>query len=86
MNVFCFSKANKKAPSKGIMTYLTVFHSAKTGDLHEENGRNVKSNKTESNNNRDECETCADSESACSGDHLPPLRNFHNYKQGKCFQ
>ncbi|VDM17894.1 unnamed protein product [Hydatigera taeniaeformis] len=56
---------------------------ARTGDFHDEPGRNATSNKANANDNRDECETCGDSESVCSGDHLPPLRNFQSYKQGK---
>uniref|UniRef100_A0A5K3EU03 Dishevelled n=2 Tax=Mesocestoides corti TaxID=53468 RepID=A0A5K3EU03_MESCO len=51
----------------------------KSNDPHDEASRNAASNKRD---NRDECETCGDSESACSGDHLPPLRNFQNYKHG----
>lgn len=59
--------------------------SARTGDFHDEPGRNATSNKANANDNRDECETCGDSESVCSGDHLPPLRNFQSYKHGKFF-
>ncbi|KAL5967402.1 hypothetical protein TSMEX_004876 [Taenia solium] len=58
---------------------------ARTGDFHDEPGRKAVSNKANANDNRDECETCGDSESVCSGDHLPPLRNFQSYKQGKFF-
>lgn len=62
---------------------IFIYFRTKAGDLQEEAGRNSNSNKDDAaNDNRDECETCGDSESACSGDHLPPLRNFHNYKQG----
>ncbi|EUB61035.1 Segment polarity protein dishevelled DVL-3 [Echinococcus granulosus] len=54
-----------------------------TGDFHDEPSKNATSNKANANDNRDECETCGDSESVCSGDHLPPLRNFQSYKHGK---
>ncbi|VDL61369.1 unnamed protein product [Hymenolepis diminuta] len=55
----------------------------KAVEFHEDGGRNSNPNKDgDANDNRDGCETCGDSGSACSGDHLPPLRNFHNYKQG----
>nr|CDS21684.1 segment polarity protein dishevelled [Echinococcus granulosus] len=55
---------------------------ARTGDFHDEPSKNATSNKANANDNRDECETCGDSESVCSGDHLPPLRNFQSYKHG----
>ncbi|KAM7533178.1 hypothetical protein Aperf_G00000126929 [Anoplocephala perfoliata] len=43
----------------------------KTGHFHEETERNSNSNKGDNaNDNRDECETCGDSESACSGSRL----------------
>ncbi|VDD81026.1 unnamed protein product [Mesocestoides corti] len=66
--------------STGDALVSSPFFSPKSNDPHDEASRNAASNKRD---NRDECETCGDSESACSGDHLPPLRNFQNYKHGK---
>uniref|UniRef100_A0A0X3Q3B0 Segment polarity protein dishevelled homolog DVL-3 n=1 Tax=Schistocephalus solidus TaxID=70667 RepID=A0A0X3Q3B0_SCHSO len=31
---------------------------------------------------REDCDTCAETDSMCSADHLPPLRNFQDYKHG----
>ncbi|VDN97010.1 unnamed protein product [Rodentolepis nana] len=53
------------------------------GEFIEDSGKTSNLNRDDVPNvDRDECDTCGDSESACSGDHLPPLQNFHNYKQG----
>ncbi len=56
--------------------------SSKSSDQHDETNGNASGNKR-GGDNREDCETCGDSESMCSGDHLPPLRNFQNYKHGE---
>ncbi|KAL7060218.1 hypothetical protein AAHC03_09452 [Spirometra sp. Aus1] len=42
----------------------------------------VKKGTVANRDTREDCDTCAETDSMCSADHLPPLRNFQDYKHG----